>query len=255
MEPAPMFSIITVTRNASDTIGLTLKSVAAQTCRLFEYIVVDGASTDDTVSLVNQSRIGNMKVISEPDRGIYDAMNKGLAVARGEYLIFLNAGDAFHSPATLQQIADAAMDNDFPGVVYGQTDVVDIHGRRLGERHLKAPEILTLDSFKEGMTVCHQAFVALRRITGPYDLRYRYSADFDWTIRCLQHSRRNHYIDDVIIDYLNEGMTTRNRRRSLKERFRIMCYYYGVLPTLVRHLKFIPRYIRRRRVEKNFATD
>lgn len=248
----PMFSIITVTRNASATIGLTLRSVASQTCRLFEYIIVDGASTDSTVSLVNSSGIANMTVISEPDNGIYDAMNKGLAVARGEYLIFLNAGDAFHSPGTLQHIADVAMDNDFPGIIYGQTDVVDTHGRRLGERHLRAPEVLTLDSFREGMTVCHQAFVALRRLAGRYDLRYRFSADYDWAVRCLQRSRRNKYIDDVLIDYLNEGMTTRNRYKSLKERFRIMCHYYGTFNTVVRHIRFFPRYIRRRKLERGF---
>lgn len=247
MPTSPLFSIITVTYNAEATLPRTLASVKEQTCQLFEYIVMDGASTDGTVALARKSGIDSLRLHSQPDKGIYDAMNRGLDIATGEYLIFLNAGDAFHSSGTLQKIADAVMDNDFPGIVYGQTDIVDISGNRLGARHLTAPDNLTLDSFRNGMVVCHQAFIPLRRISSHYDLRYRYSADYEWCIRCLQHSRRNLFVDDVIIDYLNEGTTTRNHRRSLRERFRIMCYYYGTLPTIWRHLSFIPRYLRRRK--------
>ena len=244
---APLFSIITVTYNAEATLPRTLASVKEQTCRLFEYLVVDGKSADATLQLAADAAIAEMKIHSGRDNGIYDAMNKGLGMAEGEYVIFLNAGDAFHSPDTLQRIADAIMTDDFPGIVYGQTDIVDIAGQRLGERHLRAPRELTLDSFRDGMVVCHQAFVVLRRITSPYNLDYRLSADYDWCIRCLQHSRRNVYIDDVLIDYLNEGTTTRNHRRSLRERFRIMCYYYGTFSTIKKHLSFIPRYLRRRK--------
>lgn len=244
---APLFSIITVTYNAEATLPRTLASVKEQTCRLFEYLVVDGKSVDATLQLAADAAIAEMKIHSGRDNGIYDAMNKGLGMAEGEYVIFLNAGDAFHAPDTLQRIADAIMANDFPGIVYGQTDIVDIAGQRLGERHLRAPRELTLDSFRDGMVVCHQAFVVLRRITAPYNLDYRLSADYDWCIRCLQHSRRNVYIDDVLIDYLNEGTTTCNHRRSLRERFRIMCYYYGTFSTIKKHLSFIPRYLRRRK--------
>lgn len=244
---APLFSIITVTYNAASTLPRTLASVKSQTCRLFEYLIIDGASSDETLELAKSAGIAEMKIESGKDKGIYDAMNKGLNMAKGEYVIFLNAGDAFHEPTTLQLIADAIMEDDFPGIVYGQTDIVDIEGNRLGERHLKAPCDLTLKSFRDGMLVCHQAFVALRKVTGPYDLKYRYSADYDWCIRCLQHSRRNKYIDAVLIDYLNEGTTTRNHRRSLRERFKIMCHYYGTWSTIMKHISFIPRYIKRRK--------
>ncbi len=249
---APLFSIITVCYNAADTIGRTLDSVAKQTCKLFEYIVVDGKSADSTCDIVRTSGIPQLRFTSEKDSGIYDAMNKGLNMASGKYVIFLNAGDAFHSPDTLQILANAAMNNDLPGIIYGQTDIVDAERRRLGDRHLRAPEILSLDSFKNGMVVCHQAFVALRKLTRPYDLNFRFSADYDWCIRCLQHSSHNVYVDEVLIDYLNEGMTTRNRGRSLRERFKIMCHYYGTIPTIVRHLRFLPRFIKRSRQEKEF---
>lgn len=242
--PSPLFSIITVTYNAAQTVGRTLASIAAQTFADYECIVVDGASTDNTVDIIKASNIKQLSFSSKPDSGIYDAMNKGLGRALGDYVIFLNAGDAFHSPDTLRLLAKAVKDNDFPGVVYGQTNIVDANGAYIGERHLRAPQTLTLNSFKDGMVVCHQAFVALRKITGPFDLKYRFSADVDWCIRCLQHSKRNVYVDEVIIDYLNEGATTRNRFKSLRERYRIMCYYYGAVNTTLRHFKFIPRFIK-----------
>lgn len=242
----PLFSIITVTYNASKTLPPTLESVKSQTCKLYEYILIDGASTDDTVKLAMESGIDPMTVVSEKDRGLYDAMSKGLGIARGDYVMFLNAGDAFHSPNTLQLIADAIMDNDYPGIVYGQTQIVDSERRRIGDRHLTAPANLTLDSFKDGMVVCHQAFIALRKIVDNFDTRYRFSADYEWCIRCLQRSHRNCYIDRIIINYLSEGVTTANHKASLWERFKIMAHYYGLVPTLVRHIGFFFRNLRRK---------
>lgn len=243
----PLFAIITITFNAADTIGRTVESIDSQTFTDYEHLVVDGASRDNTVELVAARPNPRRSVISEPDKGLYDAMNKGISHTTGKYLIFLNAGDKFHSADTLELIAKAISDNNTPGIVYGQTDIVDNEGRRLGPRHLSAPEKLTLKSFAQGMLVCHQAFVALRRITGSYDLKYRYSADFDWCIRCLQHSKKNiGLVDTVFIDYLSEGVTTNNRFSSLRERFRIMSYYYGFIPTVARHIAFIFRALKRK---------
>lgn len=243
----PLFSIITVSYNAASTIPATLASVREQTCRLYEYILIDGASADNTVKLASESGIEPMTIISEKDKGIYDAMNKGLGIATGDYVIFLNAGDSFHSAHTLQLIADAIMDNDYPGIVYGQTQIVDSSRKRIGDRHLTAPADLTLDSFKNGMVVCHQAFIVLRKLVDNYDTRYRFSADYEWCIRCLQRSQRNCYIDRILIDYLSEGVTTANHRASLLERFRIMSHYFGFFPTLFRHVGFFIRNLRRKK--------
>ncbi|MBD5225742.1 MAG: glycosyltransferase [Bacteroidales bacterium] len=242
----PLFSIITVTYNSADNLAHTLRSVAEQTSPYYEHIIIDGASTDHTRKVVAENPNIHMRFTSAPDKGIYDAMNKGLAEAKGEYVIFLNAGDTFHSASILEQITDIAMENDFPGVIYGQTDLVDSNRTRVGSRHLTAPENLTYRSFADGMVVCHQAFVALRRITGEFDMRYHFSADYEWCIRVLQHSRHNVMLPGVMIDYLNEGATTRNRTRSLMERFRIMCYFYGTVPTVGRHFGFLLRALRRR---------
>ncbi len=242
----PLFSIITVTYNAEKTIERTIRSVASQSCTLFEHLIMDGNSTDGTLAITKKLNHDKLKVFSAPDNGIYDAMNKGIAEAHGDYLIFLNSGDKFHSEDTLQEIADVIFANDYPGIVYGQTDIVDDSGSYLGPRHLRAPESLTLDSFKQGMVVCHQAFVVLRQIADYYNLKYKYSADYEWCIICLQHSRRNVYMPATLVDYLNEGETTRHFKASLKERFKIMCTYFGTLPTIYRHISFARRYLKRR---------
>ncbi len=242
----PLFSIITVTYNAETTVERTLRSVVSQSCRLYEHIIVDGLSSDRTLSIVEEVGAPNLRVISQKDSGIYDAMNTGISEAQGDYLIFLNAGDKFHSPDTLQHMADAIMDNHYPGIVYGQTDLVDASGRKVGERHLRAPEQLRLESLKDGMVVCHQAMAVMRRVASYYNLKYKYSADYEWLLLCLQHSRHNVYLPEVICDYLSEGMTTAHHRASLKERFKIMSTYFGFWTTTGLHLKFLFRYLRRR---------
>lgn len=240
MNSKPLFSIITITYNAATTLPPTLQSIERQGYKNYEYIVVDGASKDNTVELVKQSGIVT-RYVSEPDKGLYDAMNKGLKMAQGEYLIFLNAGDSFHADNTLQQIADA-IGNNRPGVVYGETAIVDADRRFLMMRRLRAPEKLTWRSFAQGMLVCHQAFIARRDIAPMYDLQYRFSADVDWCIRCMKQTDELLNTHLTLIDYLNEGETTRNHKASLKERYAIMCRYYGTIPTLLRHIGFALRY-------------
>lgn len=242
----PLFSIITVTFNAAATLPPTFASVAAQTFRDYEHIIIDGASTDGTQAMATAA---GATLLSEPDDGLYDAMNKGLDIASGDYIIYLNAGDAFHAPDTLQRVADAIAANGTPGMVYGQTVIVDADRHVLGPRHLTAPEQLDYTDFARGMMVCHQAMAVRRAIAPHYNMAYRYSADYEWAIRVLQLSRLNVYIGGIMIDYLNEGETTRHHRRSLLERFRIMCRYYGTLPTLMRHIGFALRAMRRQSLD------
>lgn len=250
MPKFPLFSIITVSYNAYDTIGVTLDSVGEQTYGEYEHIIIDGASTDSTPDIVREHQNPHIFFLSEKDEGIYDAMNKGVSMAKGEYLIFLNAGDKFPTPHTLSHYAQSIIENGYPGIVYGQTRLVDIHGSYVGERHLTAPTSLTLDSFKNGMVVCHQAMAVNKKIAMLFNLKYRYSADYEWVIVCLQHSRKNVYLPEVTVDYLSEGTTTAHHKESLYERMCIMCTYYGTLPTMLRHLKFALRYLLRRKKAK-----
>lgn len=258
----PRFSVITVCFNAQDTIEDTIQSVITQTYHHVEYIIIDGASKDGTLGIINRYRDHITRVVSEPDRGLYDAMNKGMALATGDYLCFLNAGDSFHEDDTLQQMAHELnagcntaaenlhdlsrdivppTDSALPDVLYGNTQLVDREGHFLRMRRLQPPAHLTWKSFRSGMLVCHQAFFAKRSLAEPYDLKYRYSADFDWCIRIMKKAKQMQYIHLTLIDYLSEGMTTQNHRASLKERFRIMAHHYGWLSTAFYHAWFVLR--------------
>jgi glycosyltransferase involved in cell wall biosynthesis len=195
------------------------------------------------MEIVSKYRNHISKVISEPDKGLYDAMNKGIRMATGDYLCFLNAGDEFHDNETLQKIVQTLKGKDLPDVIYGETAIVDEKGHFLHMRRLSTPEQLNWKSFKQGMLVCHQAFLARRELAvhDLYDCQYRFSADFDWCIRIMKKAKCLHNTRLTLIDYLNEGMTTRNHKASLKERFRIMVKHYGWISTILHHGWFVIR--------------
>ena len=240
----PKFSIITVTYNAGKVLEDTIQSVITQTYKNVEYIIVDGKSTDGTMDIVNRYREHIHTIVSEPDKGLYDAMNKGIDLATGDYLCFLNAGDELHEDDTLQLIVHSLNgEKELPDVIYGETAIVDEEGHFLRMRRLSTPEHLTWKSFQHGMLVCHQAFMPRRDLAVKYNLKYRFSADFDWCIRIMKKSRVLHNTHLTIIGYLNEGMTTRNHKASLKERFHIMCHHYGTASTIMRHMGFAVRMV------------
>ncbi len=257
------FTVATVTYNAGQTIRRTLDSVSAQTYDAVEHILVDGCSTDTTISEVqhyverntDQRHPHNIVLIREPDDGLYDAMNKALAAAKGDYIIFLNAGDKFHAQTTLADVAAQLTrynQSRLPAVIYGQTDLVDDEGRFLRHRRLSAPENLCSRGFLSGMLVCHQSFYARTDIArrNPYDLRYRFSADYDWCLRILRQAERRelriHNTQLTLTDYLAEGMTTRNHRRSLVERLRIMARHFGWPRAILAHAWFVVRAVCKR---------
>ncbi|MBO5749883.1 MAG: glycosyltransferase [Bacteroidaceae bacterium] len=244
-----LITIVTVTYNAEGTLERTLKSVEMQTHGNVEHIIMDGASKDGTLAIAQAYKERNddrdIRIVSEPDKGLYDAMNKAIALASGEYICFLNAGDKLHNPQTLEFIVHIAQHNPDAGVIYGDTDIVDDNGMKLRERRLSPPKRLNWRSFKNGMLVCHQAFYAKRSIVPAYDLSYRFSADFDWCVRIMKKAATmsmplvNSHL--TLADYLSEGMTTANHKASLKERFAIMRKHYGLFTTLVQHAWFFIR--------------
>lgn len=241
----PLFSIITVTYNAATVLQPTLDSIKEQDFNDFEHLIVDGASRDNTLELARNAGIPQMVIQSESDKGLYDAMNKSINLAKGKFLIFLNAGDTFAGKDSLSRLAKYATDDT--DIVYGQTQIVNSRREIIGMRHLTAPRRLTADSFKRGMLVCHQAFVARREIVPLYDLAYRFSADYDWCIKCLKKSRKSSYVgDEPIISFLTDGLTDKYHKKSLKERFDIMRKNYGTITTVLLHISFIPRYLLRK---------
>ena len=233
----------------------TLKSVREQKYHGLQHVIIDGASKDDTMDVVRRyddevrkHKEYDVLVVSEPDKGLYDAMNKGLKLADGDYVLYLNAGDTFHAPSTLDEIANLIEGKaQLPGVIYGETNIVDASGRFKRKRRLEAPEYLTWKSFKDGMLVCHQSFYARRDIAqhNPYDMRYRYSADVDWCIRIMHQAEKQRLqlfnTHMILCDYLEGGMSIKNHRKSLQERFMIMMRHYGIITTLTQHAYFFLR--------------
>ena len=234
-------SVITVTYNAADTLERTLRSVQGQSYAEIEHVIVDGRSKDGTVALIEQFANEGTNWVSEPDKGLYDAMNKAAARATGDYLCFLNAGDTFYSDTTVEEMMRSIPKGTVPDIIYGQTAIVDNEGEFLHMRRLEAPQVLNWKSFKQGMLVCHQAFIVRRTLFEPYDLGYRFSADFDWAVKLMKRAEVMHYTELTLINYLNEGLTTANRKASLKERYRIMAKHYGQLSTALHHGWFAVR--------------
>lgn len=235
----PRISIITICYNAASTITRTLRSVSAQTYPNIQYLIIDGASKDNTLELVRELA-PEAEIYSERDKGIYDAMNKGLDRATGDYVWYVNAGDALASPTTVEDLVRATCTGDsLPDVLYGDTRLIDDEDHDLGLRRLRPPHQLDWRSFRSGMLVCHQAFVAKRSISPHYDLSYRFSADVDWCIRVLKEAKTTAFYPEPIALYLNEGTTTANHRASLIERFHVMRHHYGLVTTVLQHLRFL----------------
>jgi len=301
----PLVSVITVVFNSAGLLERTLTSVLGQTYPNIEYIVIDGGSEDGTVDIIRKHEDRIAYWISEPDRGIYDAMNKGLAAATGDFLWFLNAGDLAYRAETLESVfqdrktkrprdgetGDGRPETKRPRdgetrdrrpetrdlIFYGDTMVVDADYREIGLRRLRPPEVLNWKSFRKGMLVCHQAILVHRSIAGPYDLKYRHSADFDWVLRALRkaeqkgerrkekgerrfdtspllhsstpplfHSSTSHHIintHQILCAFLDGGHSKQNIPASLRERFDIMRRNYGLVPTALRHIPIIARFV------------
>lgn len=252
------FSVVTITYNAAAVLRPTLDSVMMQDYPNVEHLIIDGASTDKTLAIAkayqkqsDEAENGHVvKIQSEPDKGLYDAMNKGLRLATGDYIVFMNAGDRFPEADTLDKVMLAAVVGDGeerPAVLFGNTDIIDDKGNFLYHRRLSPPERLTWRSFRYGMVVCHQAFYARIDIARslPYDTTFRYSADVDWCIRVMKEGERQHLllrnIHAVVANYMEEGQTTIHHKDSLKERFEVMRRHYGLLTTVLLHAWFAVR--------------
>ena len=257
-------SIVTITYNAARTLQRTLDSVACQTYADIEHLIIDGASKDDTVAIAERYKAASRHEVviqSEPDKGLYDAMNKGLQKATGDYLVFLNAGDTLYAPDTIETVVRCVQQppllleragGEAPAVIYGDTAITDAEGNFLHLRTHRPPEQLTWKSFKQGMLVCHQSFYVLTSLARqiPYDLQYRHSADVDWCIRIMREAERQQLAlvntHAILANFEEGGDTTQHHRDSLKERFKIMMHHYGLIQTVVMHGWFILRAVARR---------
>lgn len=231
-EQIPKISIITIVYNNVHEIGITIASVACQRYANIEYIVIDGQSTDGTMQVIQEHASHIDVLVSEKDKGIYDAMNKGLSRATGDYVLFLNSGDELFDEHTLDHVFGQ---NDGADIYYGKTKLVDAQRNILGDRRLKAPTSFNWKSFRYGMNICHQAIYVKRTIAEPYDTSYQLSSDIDWVIRAAKKAAKIVFIDEYVAKYLVGGMSQQRHRQSLIERYNIFKKYYGTLPNLFNH--------------------
>lgn len=235
----PKISVITVVYNGVSLIERTIRSVLEQTYTNIEYIIIDGASSDGTLEIIEKYQDKIALTHSGKDNGIYDAMNRGLKDAKGDYVLFLNAGDTLFEKDTIEHVFRA---NDDADVYYGNTAVVNEDNVILGDRRLTPPETLNWKSLRFGMCVSHQSFIAKRLLCSYYDLSYTVSADIDWVINVLKQSGRVSNTHLYISRFLEGGTSNRRRKKALLERFSIMVRHYGFFQAVFNHLIILFRY-------------
>lgn len=244
----PTVSIITITYNAERFLERTIQSLVSQPTSDYEYIIVDGGSTDGTLAIIHRYENVVTHWTSEPDRGLYDAMNKGLHRATGQYVWFMNAGDELHDPQTLPNLL-RHIRASWADVYYSDALFVDNDGRAVGLRSVVTPHSLPRSlrwtDMALGMKVCHQAFVARRTLAPDYPID-NLSADLDWEIRCLKAAHRVEYLPFVLCRYLIGGLSVQQHRRSLTDRFRVLVVHFGLWKTLINHGRIVGRALRRR---------
>lgn len=235
-------SIITVVFNSKSALEKTIKSISEQKYKDIEYIVIDGGSTDGTVDIIKKYEKFIFVWISEPDKGIYDAMNKGLKKATGDYVWFLNAGDEIYSLDTLSFINTLESNAD---AFYGEVEYVDEQGQNLGTRTLKKPpDSLTWKDMDKGMVVSHQSLIVKREKAVFYNLDYKYCADIDWMIRTLKNCYIIVNTKKILSKFLIGGYSKTNIIKSNKERYKILRNHFSLFDVLKSHVYLSVKFLK-----------
>lgn len=212
-------SVITVCYNSAKTIGHTLRSVREQTHGDIEHIIVDGCSNDNTLEVVKAEGLHVAKVVSERDKGIYDAMNKGIALASGEIVAFINADDFYASPCVLTTVA-AAFEKSGADCCYGDLCYVSQVDPTRTVRYWRSADFVP-GSFEKSWCPPHPTFFVRRSVyqrLGGFDLCFRIAADFELMARCLEAARiSSHYIPEVLVKMRLGGTTNRSLSNIFKQ--------------------------------------
>lgn len=235
-----------VTLNAERCIEAALRSLKAQTYTDYELIVVDGGSQDRTLSIIDSMNIPCIKIISEPDTGIYDAMNKGIKRSSGEYLYFLNTDDRLYNSKILFDIDKYLSENDNPSLLYG--DIINVYNGK--ESYHSHPDILE-KKFFAGKTITHQAVFARKSLFekfGYFDLRYMILADYVWLADIIILKSVDYlHINKPVSYYSLEGISSKavywlERHSAYRNYFSILelvryFYYPWVYKRIKRRIK------------------
>lgn len=216
----PKFSIITVCFNSGTLIERTLQSVVSQDYPNIEYIIIDGGSTDETLSIINKFQSNISTIISEKDNGIYDAMNKGLANSTGEFVYFLNSGDYLSQDVVISEIILKI--KQYPGFeIY--TGDIEYYDKNKSER-ISGYRERTIDIIAR--VINHQSIIARKDIFqkyGGFNTRYKIYADYDWLLRAaVKQGAKIKYTGILFAYYLKEGKSDLLWRKYLYERMEIV---------------------------------
>ncbi|MFZ4543200.1 MAG: glycosyltransferase family 2 protein [Saprospiraceae bacterium] len=234
-----MITVITICFNAEQFIERTLQCVVNQSYGDYEYLIQDGGSTDGTMALVEKYRTDKFSVYSEKDKGIYDALNKAVGHARGDYVCFLHAGDVFYNNDTLKDIFEKV---DNPDFIYGDTIIRNEKTGMTRSWYKRKPAEMEFSykSFLNGMVVCHQSMIVKRDKCQPYTVgKWKIANDLDWTIRTLKQCNSWKDVGFPIAYFLEGGVSDQRRKQALKERFQILRQHFGLFPTLLQHVKIL----------------
>ena len=247
---SPLFSIITVVYNAEQHVAETVQSVLDQTCDDYEYIVIDGASTDRTLAVLELYQAHIDTLVSEPDRGIYDAMNKAVGMAKGKYVNFMNAGDRFYSPETLDKVSQhwqQAGGLDRVDIIYGK--VVKISSEASGFQYEKGKPV-SPNSFFLSIPMCHQAMFIktdLFRSVGGYSLDYQAGSFYGWLgayYGYRQSLDRLSYVDQRIAFYLDGGYSFQMKKVIDRERLSVAKRYFSRKYVLLNYLVYLKEWLK-----------
>ncbi len=238
----PKISIITIVYNGASLLEGTIKSVINQSYSNIEYLIIDGGSTDGTLELIQKYEHDISIWLSEADNGLYDAMNKGLRMATGDFVWFMNAGDHILKADTVEKMVAACQPNT--DVIYGEVMLVNDERAHQGTRSelttQKLPAQLNWKSLNKGMVVCHQGFLPKRSLAPSYMLD-NLSADIDWVIQCLKQAKVVTNTNIVVAEYLMGGISKKHHKQSLKDRYAILAKHYGFVPNLWNHFMIVLR--------------
>lgn len=223
----PLVSIVTVTLNAGAALERTIESVRWQNYPLIQYVVVDGGSTDGTLDMIKKFKNTIDRVVSEEDSGIYHAMNKGLALCKGDLVYFLNAGDCLYDTTVISDVVDEYCRYDWD-LIYGDAVLVfDPCGENVHKRHID----VSMDKLKNGYMICHQAVFVRKSVMKEFDTRFKLSADFDLLCRLFKEGRRKRYFSRNVCYYATGGASS-DRNVIIREKIAIIRDNFGSLYSL-----------------------
>jgi len=238
----PKISIATINLNNSIGLNKTIQSVSTQTYNNIEYIIIDGGSTDNSVDIIKNNLDIVSYWISEPDNGIYNAMNKALQIQRGEYIIFLNSGDFLINNNIIKRISKIIIEQNHPALIYGDAVEYNISGKRYLHFSKRANYI------KYGMIGNHQSFFYKKNLNIFFNEKYLIASDYEYTLQYINLNKNVIKLNYPISFFLAEGVSEKESLRRIKEWKDIQSIYFNhslILKSLLTFKYYIGHIIKR----------